>query len=69
MQNGLKMTLCGIKVDASGATPLHRVIRNDNIGLTQSVCKVVWQKSIFIQIRQLILYMSYSKGQVDGFVG
>ena len=34
-----------------------------------SVYKVVLQKSILVQIRQLILYISDSRGQVDGFVG
>ena len=40
--------------------------------LTQSVYKVVLQKSIPAQIRQLILdyyYISNNKGYVDGFVG
>ena len=37
--------------------------------LTQSVFEVVSQKSVPTPIRQLILYISNSKGQVDGFVG
>jgi len=37
--------------------------------LTQSVFEVVLQKSIPTQICQLILYISKSKGYVDGFVG
>ena len=37
--------------------------------LTESVYQVVLQKSIPAQIRQLILYISNSKGYVDGFVG
>ena len=36
--------------------------------LTHSVSKVL-QKSIPAHIRQLILYISNSKGSVDGFVG
>ena len=37
--------------------------------LTQSVCKVVLQKWIPTQIRQLTLYISKRKGWVDDFVG
>ena len=49
----------------------HRVMDEEQmkVYLTQSVFEVVLQKSILTQIRQLILYMSNSKGQVDGFVG
>ena len=36
--------------------------------LSQSVDKVVLQKSIPTRIHQLILYMFNSKGYVDGFV-
>jgi len=36
--------------------------------LTESVYKVVSQKSIPTQIRQLIFYISNSKEYVDGFV-
>ena len=36
--------------------------------LIQSVFKVVLQKSIPTQIRQRVLYISNSKGYVDGFV-
>jgi hypothetical protein len=36
--------------------------------LTPSVFEVVLQKSNPTQIHQLILYMSSSKGHVDGFV-
>jgi len=36
--------------------------------LTESVYKVVLQKSIPEQIRQLILYISNNKGYVYGFV-
>ena len=34
----------------------------DGLYLTESVCKVVLQKSILAQIHQLILYTSNSKG-------
>ena len=37
--------------------------------LTQSVFKVVLQKSILSQNRQIILHISKDKGLVDGFVG
>ena len=37
--------------------------------LTQSVFKVVLQKSIPTQMRQLTLYTGNSGGYVDGFVG
>jgi len=37
--------------------------------LTESVCKVVLQKSISAQICQHIVYISNNEGQVDGFVG
>ena len=37
--------------------------------LTQSGDKVVWQKSVPTQIRQLILCISTSKAQVDVFKG
>ena len=45
-----------------------------HLNLTESVCKVVLQKSIPTQVRQLILYirdklMDFCKGQVDGFLG
>ena len=40
-----------------------------NIHLTESVYKVVLQKSIPTQIRQLILYISDDEGYVDEFVG
>ena len=36
--------------------------------LTESVYKDVLQNSIPAQIRQLILYISNDKGDVDGFV-
>ena len=36
--------------------------------LTQSVFILVSQKSIPTQIRQLVLYLSNSKGAVDGYV-
>jgi hypothetical protein len=36
--------------------------------LTESVSKVVLQKSIPVKMLQLILHISNSKGQVDGFV-
>ena len=36
--------------------------------LTESVQKVVLQDLIPAQIRQLILYISNNRGQVDGFV-
>ena len=35
---------------------------------TESVYKVILQKSISVQIRQLILYVSHNKGLVDEFV-
>ena len=34
-----------------------------------SVLKVVLQKSIYTQIRQLVVYISHSRGQVEEFVG
>ena len=37
--------------------------------LTRSVSKVVWQRLIPPQNRQLIIHISNSKGGVDGFVG
>ena len=37
--------------------------------LSQNVFQVVLQKSIPTQIRLLILYISNSKGYVDGFMG
>jgi len=37
--------------------------------LTESVHKIVLQKSISTQIRQLIFCISNNEGQVDGFVG
>ena len=36
--------------------------------LTVSVYKVVWDKSIPAQIRQLVRNISNKRGQVDGFV-
>ena len=39
------------------------------VHLTQSAFKVVLQKSIPPQIRQPILHISNSKGEVDGFAG
>ena len=36
--------------------------------LTQSVFKVVLQKSIPTRIRQLVIYISSCKGKVDDFV-
>ena len=44
----------------------QRRVRPD---LTESVYKVVWQKSIPARIRQLILYISKNKGYVNSFVG
>ena len=37
--------------------------------IPDSVCKVVWQKSVPAQIRQLFLYTGNDEGHVDGFVG
>ena len=34
----------------------------------ESVCKVVWQKSILANICQLVLYISHDQEQVEGFV-
>ena len=36
--------------------------------LTESVDKVILQKAITVQTRQLILYISDDEGLVDGFV-
>ena len=48
----------------------HRVRLRRRTGyITQLFFKVVLQKSIPTQIRQLILYITYSKGCLDGFVG
>ena len=41
----------------------------DRYHLTQSVLKDVLQQTIPLQICQLILYISSSQGNVDGFVG
>jgi len=38
-------------------------------GLTQSAFNVVLRRSIYTQIRELILHPSNSKGYVDAFVG
>ena len=46
--------------------PLHWPF--EGYHLTESVRKVVLQKSISAKNRQRILYMSENKGQVDGFV-
>ena len=45
-----------------------RVWKPSKVYLTENVYNVVLQKSIFVQIRQLIRYSSNDKGQVDGFV-
>ena len=37
--------------------------------LSENVYKIVLKKSIPAQTRQLILHISQSEGQVDGFVG
>ena len=42
--------------------------QTSEIYLAEIVHKVVLQKSILVQIRQLILYMSDNKGKVDEFV-
>jgi hypothetical protein len=52
----------------AGTRPLLSSVRSKAY-LTKSVDKVVLQKSIPTQIHQLILYISNSKGQADGFVG
>ena len=46
--------------------------KNDNANkrthLTENVYKVVLQKTIPAQIRQLVVYLGYSKGYVNGTV-
>ena len=51
----------GAELGASG--------RTSRFHITQSALEAVLKKSIPTQIRQLILYISNSKGQVDRFVG
>ena len=50
----------------SGHPPADRALQ---VYLTQSFLKSVLQKSIPTKIRELIPYISKSKGYVDGFVG
>jgi len=48
---------------------LERPERHLHYYITQSIFKIVLQKSLPTQIRHLILYTSNSTGYVDGFVG
>ena len=47
----------------------NQKLREVRSHLTQSLFNPILQKSILTKIRQLILYISKSKGYVDGFVG
>ena len=48
--------------------PPPRAVARIHLYFTESVCKVVLQKSIPRQIRQLILYYYQYRELVDGFV-
>ena len=48
--------------------PTFAAIAQRKSYLTESVYKLVFQKSIHTQIRQLILHVSNKNGQFDGFV-
>ena len=54
--------------DAFMAGAQSESVQGQHSYLTERVHKVVWQKSISAQIRQLILYINDAKGKVDGFV-
>ena len=47
---------------------ITKSLRSNRIYLTESVYKVVLQKSIPPPIRQLILHISNNEGQIDRFV-
>ena len=62
--------MCRDETAGAGAGARVRALAEAaGLHLTESVYKIVSQKSIPPQIRQLFLYISNNKGQVDGFVG